>query len=169
MGRNLTFLGHPALFMPWSIMALKPHVQMTFRALKQSRRTFLSCSLVLCSGVCIICMNLLPRVVHYSRQFYSPSSPHAALFLESYLLLLIYIIFCSRANWTLFEENVLHSSVAFAGVSMSSLSKLQMPSNMHGTSENTKKNRVWNFLVCYLAFLSKTNSNFLKGSERHSS
>lgn len=64
--------------------------------------------------------------------------PCAALFLESQLLLLlIYIIFFYGKQT--FEKKKTFSTLsgAFLGMFMSSCLKLQMPSNMHGTSENT--------------------------------
>lgn len=151
-GRNETlFVGRTACFMPWSIMAPKPHVQMTFRALKQPGRTSFVCPLLV-----YFSSPPLPNEASLAHHcpvwfyiiavlfFFSP--PCAALFLESqyYLLLIyIYIIFFYRKQ-TFKKNHVLHSSGAFVGMFMSSCLKLQMPSNMHGTSENTlkKKNRV---------------------------
>ncbi len=53
------------------------------------------------------------------------------------------------------KKKVLHSSGAFVGMFMSSCLKLQMPSNMHGTSENTRKTGYETFWSATWPFLSK--------------
>ncbi len=105
--------------------------------------------------------HLLLIVVRYSCSFVPVFfSPHyAALFLESqfFLLLLIYIIFSSENKplKTKTNKKILHSSGAFVGMFMSSCLKLQMPSNMHGTSENTRKTGYEIFWSATWPFLSK--------------
>ncbi len=114
-GRNKTlFVGRTAWFMPWTTIALKPHVQMTFRALKQPGRTSFCVLLFIFYFVRHLLPIIVRSVLRYSWVFFSTlccSFPG-----ESNLLLIIniYNLFLRKTNhWR--QKKVLPSSGAFVG------------------------------------------------------
>ncbi len=114
-GRNKTlFVGRTAWFMPWTTIALKPHVQMTFRALKQPGRTSFCVLLFIFYFVRHLLPIIVRNVLRYSWVFFSTlccSFPG-----ESNLLIIIniYNFFLRKTNhWR--QKKVLRSSGGFVG------------------------------------------------------